>query len=71
MSAAAPTGVLLAKLLYRRETFIMVLCICTGSILWDCAICVPDEIRYIFYPEAKALVKGTKKQKRVALPTLL
>lgn len=69
MSAAAPTGVVLAELLYKRETFIMNLCIFTGFVLWDCAVCVPDEVRYIFYPEVKALCKG--KRKRVALPTLL
>jgi uncharacterized membrane protein len=57
------------ELLYRRETFVIVLCTFTGLILWELVTCLPEEIRYIFYPEAKALCK--RKTNRVPLPTLL
>jgi hypothetical protein len=58
--------------LFLRAKLIMVLTAFMSFMLLDFLICLPAELRYIFYPEAKALLKSDlPKRGRVSVPTLL
>ena len=54
--------------LYYKQCFVIVCAFFYGMTAWDCIICLPDEFRYIFLPELKALFA---KRKRPSTPTIL
>lgn len=69
----SPLPLAFQQLLYRRQTFQTLSGVFNGVMLWDFIICVPAELRYIFYPEIAALCSrsNNSSSNRLTIPSLL
>jgi hypothetical protein len=47
--------------LHQSQTLIIVLAVFNAIMLYDFVICIPAEIKHIFYPDFISICKGTRR----------